>query len=79
MIMRLGSGGATRTSICKRLWAPAVVVRTPMIATAMDARARPSLLYVPMALIFTWTLSRAIRFREVSDCCNQAIALKTLQ
>jgi hypothetical protein len=62
MILRLGSGGATLTSTCKRLRAPAVVVRTPMMATAMDAKARPSLFSVPMALIISWTPSLAVQF-----------------
>jgi hypothetical protein len=38
MISGLGSGGAASTSICKRLWAPAVVVKTAMIAARQWTR-----------------------------------------
>ena len=62
MISRLGSGGATSTSICKRLWAPAVVVKTAMIAAAMDTKTRPCLLSVRMAAILPWTPSLAVWF-----------------
>jgi hypothetical protein len=77
MISRLGSGGATSTSICKRLWAPAVVVKIAMIAAAMDTKTRPCLLSVPMAAILPWTPSLAVWFLgKLINWRNQAITLK---
>jgi hypothetical protein len=76
MISRLGSGGTTSTSICKRLWAPAVVVKTAMIAAAMDTKARPCLLSVPMAPTLPWTPSLAVWFLGKSiNWRNQALTL----
>ena len=59
MIMRLGSGGATLTSIRKCLWMSAAAVRTAMSVIVTDAMAQRCILPLSVALMFIWTPSKA--------------------